>query len=126
ENCHLESNFLNSCGFSSIRLAKYHNHHNKLISALIFLLLCSAFLYAQQPAKANTIVPGKGSTQQQLKDIKQEKIKTLSDSTGNQPKKNDAVDTTIQNKYGDLLNDDTAYNRKYPLWKPVVQVAAAN
>jgi hypothetical protein len=107
-------------------LIKYRASQNKFIFSLIFFLSAAASLYAQQPAKADTIVPGKGSSQQQLKDIKQEKVKNLSDSTDNQPKKNVLVDTTIQNKYGDLLNDDTAYNKKSPLWKPIVQVAAAN
>src|SRR6266496_2375295 len=98
-------------------LIKHLNNKMKFISSLIFLLLSAAFLHAQQPTKADTIVPGKGTSEKQLKEIKQEKVKTLSDSTGNQPKKNDLVDTTIQNKYGDLLNDDTAFNKKYRLWK---------
>jgi hypothetical protein len=98
----------------------------KIVYTIVFLFLLPAFLHAQQPAKADTIVPGNGTSAKQLKEIKQEKVKTLSDSTGNQPKKSDLVDTTIQNKYGDLLNDDTAYNKKYRLWKPIVEVAAAN
>ena len=31
----------------------------------------------------------------------------------------------MQNKYGDLLDDDTAYNIKYPLWIPAVEVLGA-
>jgi hypothetical protein len=68
-------------------LIKYRASQNKFIFSLIFFLSAAASLYAQQPAKADTIVPGKGSSQQQLKDIKQEKVKNLSDSTDNQPKK---------------------------------------
>ena len=99
---------------------------------MIFLLFLSAILYAQNPPKqdsakvapTDSIIPGKGSPEKQLKDIKKEKVKLLSDSTGNEPKKNILVDTTIKNKYGDLLNDDTAFNKKYRLWKPLVQVVA--
>ena len=104
----------------------------KYAYTLIFLLFLSAILYAQNPPKqdsakvapTDSIIPGKGSPEKQLKDIKKEKVKLLSDSTGNEPKKNILVDTTIKNKYGDLLNDDTAFNKKYRLWKPLVQVVA--
>lgn len=98
----------------------------KLLYTIFFLFLTPAFLIAQQPVKSDTIVPAKGQPEKQLKEIKQEKINTLSDSTGNQPKKNPLIDTTIQNKYGDLLNDDTAYNKRYPLWKPAAQVIGTN
>src|SRR5689334_1324514 len=106
----------------------------KTLSALLFSLLISAFLYAQtvapqQPNKVaptDTIVPGKGSPEKQLKEIKKEKVEKLSDTTGNQPKKSALVDTTIQNKYGDLLDDDTTYNKKYAWWKPAVGVFGVN
>ncbi|MBK5285599.1 MAG: DUF3943 domain-containing protein [Bacteroidia bacterium] len=106
----------------------------KTLCALIFLLLTSVFLYAQEVAPQNpnkvapsdTIVPAKGKPAEQLKEIKEEKVKHLSDSTNNEPKKSALVDTTVQNKYGDLLDDDTTYNKKYPLWIPLLQVAGAN
>lgn len=106
----------------------------KTVSALVILLLTSVFLYAQKVAPqdttkvapSDTIVPAKGKPEEQLKEIKEEKVKHLSDSTGNEPKKSALVDTTVQNKYGDLLDDDTTYNKKYPLWIPLLQVAGAN
>lgn len=106
----------------------------KTYCVLIFLLLSSAFLNAQKVAPqdtkkvapTDTIVPGKGPPEKQLKEIKEEKVKKLSDSTGNEPKKSVLVDTTVQNKYGDLLDDDTMYNKKYPLWIPLAEVAATN
>jgi hypothetical protein len=107
----------------------------KTVYILIFLfVLSSTLLFGQQMAPqdlqkvapTDTITPGKGKPEMQLKEIKKEKVKHLSDSYGNEPKKSSLVDTTVQNKYGDLLNDDTMYNKKYPLWKPLVQVVAAN
>src|SRR5712671_5407383 len=106
----------------------------KAICTSVFLLLIPVFLYAQKVAphdttKAilkDTIVPAKGKPNQQLKEIKEKKVEQLSDSTGNEPKKSALVDTTIQNKYGDLLDDDTTYNRKYPLWIPLLETVGAN
>src|ERR1035437_7669456 len=93
---------------------------------LAIFLLCSSLLLAQQPVKQDTISPRKGDTDKQLDQINAKKIKLHSDSTGNEPKASRLVDTTIQNKYGDLLNDDTAYNKQYPFWKPAVEVLAQN
>src|SRR5438045_7702248 len=93
---------------------------------LAFSILFSSVLYAQQPAKPDSIVPGKGSPEKQLKAIKQEKVKQLSDTIGNEPPKSALVDTTVQNKYGDLLRDDILFNRKYPQWVPLVEVAGTN
>jgi Domain of unknown function (DUF3943) len=106
----------------------------KTIYAIAFFLLTSVFLYGQKvapqdttkAAPSDTIVPAKGKPEEQLKEIDKEKVKHLSDSTGNEPKKSALVDTTLQNKYGDLLNDDSLYNRKYPLWIPILEVAGAN
>lgn len=96
------------------------------ITFLNFALFFSFALKAQTPLIADTIIPAKGNENKQLKEIKQKKIEQLSDSTGSEPKKSALVDTTIQNKYGDLLNDDTLYNKKYPLWIPLLEVIASN
>lgn len=40
--------------------------------------------------------------------------------------RNFSADTITQNKYGDLLKDDPAYNPKYAYWKPAVRVLATN
>src|SRR5262245_58122869 len=63
---------------------------------------------------------------QQLKEIKRKKEGQLSDTTGNEPEKSRLVDTTRQNKYGDLLNDDDSLNRKYPLWVPLFETGCIN
>ena len=92
---------------------------------LFFLLLSSSAIFAQQTVKADTVKPGKGNAKKQVEEIKDRKIKLHSDSKGNEPKKSALVDTTIQNKYGDLLDDDPEYNKKYPLWKPALGVVGA-
>ncbi len=33
---------------------------------------------------------------------------------------------SLHNMYGDLLNDDREYNKKYPCWRPPIGVAASN
>src|ERR1700722_15387885 len=76
--------------------------------------------------KQDTIDPNKGDIKGQLKEIKEIKKKLLSDSIrpdsmGNQPRNTFLVDTVVQNKYGDLLRDDTAYNKRYSIWIPLVE-----
>lgn len=97
---------------------------------LASLLLSSPFLYGQEVAPQNpkkvaptdTINRSKGNDDKQLEKIKEVKVEKLSDSTGNEPAKSALVDTTKQNKYGDLLDDDLEYNKRYPLWIPAVEV----
>ena len=97
---------------------------------LILLLLISPLLHAQDVVPQNpkkiapndTIVPGKGTRENQIKKIDSVKVKLLSDSVGNEPRKSGLVDTTLQNKYGDLLDDDLEYNKRYPLWIPATEV----
>jgi hypothetical protein len=101
---------------------------------LVFLFLSVRFLYGQEVTPQNpqkvaptdTIVRSKGNDNKQLEQIKEVKIKNLSDSTNNEPVKSALVDTTKQNKYGDLLEDDPLYNRKYHLWIPAVEVFGIN
>jgi hypothetical protein len=83
-------------------------------------------MHAQQPVNPVKIAPGKGNPDKQLKKIKEKKIALHSDSTGNEPKKSVKIDSTIQNKYGDLLHDDSAYNKKYPIWVPLIEVLGVN
>lgn len=98
----------------------------KSLMGLIILLITGNCLFAQvKPLAADTIVPGQGARKQQLKEIKETKKKLLTDSV-NEPPKSPLIDTTIQNKYGDLLNDDPKYNLKYPIWKPAVEVVGIN
>ena len=38
----------------------------------------------------------------------------------------ESTDSTLYNKYGDLLNDDPVYNPRYAAWIPAVRVLSAN
>ena len=98
----------------------------KTIFFLTFLLLSSLCLQAQNKVIADTIVPSKGNENKQLKEIKKVKAELHSDATGSQTGNNMLFDSTTQNKYADLLNDDSIYNRKYPIWIPIVEVFASN
>ncbi|MDB5134397.1 MAG: hypothetical protein JWP37_1000 [Mucilaginibacter sp.] len=96
-------------------------------ACLLILILCSSTgLFAQKVVPLDTIVPGNGTPKQQIKQSQATKVKMLSDSTGNQPKKSALIDTTLQNKYGDLFDDDKKFNEKYPVWKPAVEVVGIN
>jgi hypothetical protein len=108
------------------------------ISALLFF--APMFLFGQNKikpdtgkhvAKLDTINPNKGDVKGQLKAITEKKVRLHSDTIGsdsvsNQPKKSVRVDTAVQNKYGDLLKDDSATNRKYSLLVPAVEVVSEN
>ena len=61
-----------------------------------------------------------------MEKIKDKNAKLHPDSLGAEPKKSVQIDTTHLNKYGDLLNDDPKYNKKYPFWIPATEVLAAN
>jgi hypothetical protein len=95
---------------------------NKFPLLLLFMTI-HLIAYGQVPdVKPDTVVPGKGDPKEQLKEIKEKKNETFSDSTANVPKKGIPIDTTTLNRYGDLLNDDTAYNKKSPIWIPAAEV----
>lgn len=100
----------------------------KTVCIMVFLILAATLTYAQhlRPVKQDTIIPAKGNTEKQLKRIRQKKIRLHSDSTGNQPLKSALIDSTIQNRYGDLLNDDTLYNKKAPLWRGATEILSAD
>ncbi len=105
----------------------------RFTSILAIFLFITSFIYGQEVVPQNpkkvapndTIVPGKGGREKQIEKIDSVKVKLLSDSTGNEPRKSALVDTTKQNKYGDLLDDDLEYNKRYPLWVPAAEVLGA-
>lgn len=106
----------------------------KAIIGIILLLTQFTLLHAQKTVPrdscktlpTDTIVPGKGTPKKQLKEIKKEKVEKPLDSTGKVPVKTTLVDTIVLNKYSDLLYDDTAFNKRYPLWVHLTEVAGAN
>jgi hypothetical protein len=101
--------------------------NKKTVCVLCLIFFASTNLFSQQHTKIDTIIPGRGTPKQQIKQSKAIKKQLLSDSTGgNEPKKSPLVDTTVKNKYGDLLNDDIKFNKKYPAWKPAVEVLGIN
>lgn len=111
----------------SILLFFTHAINKKIACVLCLMFFASTCVFAQKTTKIDTIVPGKGTPKQQIKQSKEVKKQLLSDSTGgNEPKKSRMVDTTVKNKYGDLLNDDIKFNKKYPVWKPTIEVLGIN
>jgi hypothetical protein len=111
----------------SILLFFTHAINKKIACVLCLIFFASTCVFAQKTTKIDTIVPGKGPPKQQIKQSKEVKKQLLSDSTGgNEPKKSRMVDTTVKNKYGDLLNDDIKFNKKYPVWKPAIEVLGIN
>jgi len=99
----------------------------KTVLILILFFSIQALLFGQnKTAKPDSIQPGKGSADKQLKDINEKKVRLHSDATGNEPKKSRLIDSTKQNKYGDILNDDSVLNKRYPVWVPALQVLGIN
>jgi hypothetical protein len=105
----------------------------KAACIIAFLILFASSFYGQKVKRQNpekvaptdTIVPGKGTREDQIRKIDSVKVLKLSDSIGNEPRKSSLVDTTKQNKYGDLLDDDPEYNKRYPLWIPALETFSA-
>ena len=98
----------------------------KLICTLFLTLSCAAQLWAQVITAPDTINPNKGNRETQLEKIDARKEKLFSDSVNNEHANAVLLDSTIFNKYGDLLNDDPEYNKRQPLWKPAAEVAGIN
>ena len=56
------------------------------------------------------------------KDTKDEKIVKKNDTAKTEGNKIKSYDSTRFNMFGNLLTDDTVYNKKYPLWRPIAGV----
>jgi hypothetical protein len=98
----------------------------KVLCILSLFIFAPMLMLSQKPAKPDSIKPGKGNADKQLKQINDKKVKLHSDAVGNEPKKSALIDSTTENKYGDLLNDDVKLNKKYPVWIPATEVLAIN
>jgi hypothetical protein len=97
----------------------------KSICTIILLIWSATQIQAQVITTPETIKPN-GNREQQLEKIKARKDKLFSDSLGNEPANAVILDSTIFNKYGDLLNDDPIYNKRQPIWKPAAEVVGVN
>ncbi len=99
----------------------------RIFYTLFFCLWSAALLQAQVITAPDSIKPGLGNREQQLKRIKERQKRLFRDSVGGtEPANTFLLDTTLFNKYGDLLHDDPEYNPRQPLWKPVAQVVGIN
>jgi hypothetical protein len=83
-------------------------HARKIVVLLICLFLANIALNSQNTDTA-TAIPADTVLQQAGAD------------SSTHP-----ADSSLYNKYGDLLNDDPVYNKRYPLWIPVARVMAAD
>ena len=92
----------------------------------LILFLNSIYTHAQSNQKSDDNASKNVNHNRQLKKKQENKKHLLSDESGLEPKKIGLVDTTVQNKYGDLLNDDSLFNKKYPIWIPAVEVFGVN
>lgn len=57
-----------------------------------------------------------------IKNTKDEKIVKSNDTAKTEEDKIKSYDSTKFNMFGNLLKDDPGYNKKYPLWIPIVEV----
>lgn len=57
-----------------------------------------------------------------IKGTPDEKIIKSNADPANKYDQIESIDSTKYNMFGDLLNDDPVYNKKYPFWIPVVEV----
>src|SRR5438270_840948 len=127
-----------TCVFAGVFFLLFNRFHSKIktVAVLFAALFIAGGALSQKNdtivlkkvlPKIDTFVHGRGAPKQQIKQSKEIKKALLSDSAGgSQPKKSPLIDTTVKNKYGDLLNDDIHFNKKYPVWKPAVEVVVTN
>ena len=96
----------------------------KTLCILIISLLCSELLQAQYRAMLETqsLSNLNIGEQQQLYKVDSRSYSYL----GLNLEKHSAGDTVVYNKYGDLRNDDTEFNRTYPWLVAALKVTGAN
>ena len=85
----------------------------KVIFLNISFLLFSLSLIGQTDPEPDTI-------------SSKDTISMLIDTTTNPVDSVLVIDDRPHNKYGGLMQDDPAYNRRYPLWQPAARVAFTN
>jgi Domain of unknown function (DUF3943) len=114
---------------------------NTILCILIISLWCSGLLQAQNHVKLDTLAKLKNAlkdTNEVKKDtpipdktkqhIEETNVKTNVVPTDTSYKKILVQDSTahVYNMYRGLLNDDPIYNKKAPLWQPIIKVLLQN
>lgn len=93
---------------------------------LAFLLVASAMFFISASAETAAQVPNpSGPTpviSDTIKGTPDEKIIKFNADSTNKKDQIKSIDSTRYNIFGDLLKDDPEYNKKYPLWIPMVEI----
>ena len=98
---------------------------------VITFLFISSLCYSQSvEANKKDLIKSVDSTSAShgdtIKGTPDEKIVKSNSNPANKDDQIKPIDSTRYTMVGDLLNDDTVYNKKYPLWMPIWEVPAFN
>jgi hypothetical protein len=100
------------------------------IAGITFLTIPSLCFSQSDPANKETQIKSTKSASTSpgdtLKGTPDEKIVKSNSNPANKDDRIKSIDSTKYNIFGDLLHDDTAYNKKYPVWIPMVEVPVFN
>ena len=125
----------------SIDDAKRNTMKNFILCILMISLWCSGLLQAQSLVKLDTLAKLKDALQDTnevkkytpipdatKQHIEETNVKTNVVATDTTYKKILVQDSTahVYNEYRGLLNDDPIYNKRAPLWQPIMKVLAQN
>src|SRR4030095_6556641 len=97
----------------------------KILLILILHSVSTCISYSQESIKVIKTSPVADSNFKPQEDS----LKTLPlnlDTTNKSEKKNLKKDSTLYSSYGYLLNDDPQYNKKAPIWRPIVRTILGN
>ena len=107
------------------------NKKSKAFAALVVItfLTIPSLCYSQSvQANKKELIKSVDSTSAShgdtIKGTPDEKIVKSNSNPANKEDQIKPMDSTRYNMFGDLLNDDTVYNKKYPLWIPMWEVPA--
>jgi hypothetical protein len=98
---------------------------NQIPLLLLLSMPLTVFAQNQQERKAgnDSLMDEKDIKQRRLREHKEKKNSTYADSAANTPRVSPQLDTTLFNKYANLLNDDPHYNQRSPIWIPAAEAA---
>jgi hypothetical protein len=103
----------------------------KTIFLLVFFFLFSTLIRAQDVESDKKIILSLNTGEKYQLHLKDFRFNSYSISkpgeiSFNSISKDTISDTSKHNLYGDLVNDDTLYNKKYPVWIPIAEVPLIN